>query len=272
MTVETTAAADVGSGVDQVPGSGDIAATLARRSLFRIVRLPAAVLPTVAMPVFLLIAFSGSFSSVTDIPGFPTDEILNWVAPYAILQGGSFAGVGVAQSVANDVENGFYDRLLMSPARRVQLLLGPVVAAAIRVVLPFAAVMAVFLAGGARLEDPFWGSISVLVATMGLSVAATLWGLALVYRLRSQRAGGLIQLGVFVSMFLSIGQVPLAVMEGWLHAVARLNPLTNVMRFSRQGFIGSAAWETTWPGLLVIAIAVLGFGSWALAGIRRMAE
>ena len=63
------------------------------------------------MPVFLLISFSGSFSAVIDVPGFPTDSILAWVAPFPVIQGAAFAGVGAFSAVAADLENGFYDRL-----------------------------------------------------------------------------------------------------------------------------------------------------------------
>ena len=85
------------------PRTTAVTAMLARRSLTRIVRIPAAVIPTVAMPVFLLISFSGAFQAVTEVPGFPTDSILSWVAPYAIIQGAAFAGVGASQAVAADI-------------------------------------------------------------------------------------------------------------------------------------------------------------------------
>ena len=65
-------------------------------------------------------------------------------------------------------------------------------------------------------------------------------------------------------MFLSVGQVPLGVMEGWLHWVASLNPMTNLLRMARQGFVGAITWADTWPGLLVNLIGALAFGAWAL--------
>jgi ABC-2 type transport system permease protein len=247
-----------------------VAAMLARRSLTRILRIPAAVIPTVAMPVFLLISFSGAFQAVTDVPGFPTDSILSWVAPYAIIQGASFAGVGASQAVAADIENGFYDRLLMSPSSRLGLLLGPLSAAMLRVLLPFTVVMAVAGVGGVELTEGVAGLAMLLLASECLAVVATLWGLSIVYKFRTQRSGGLVQVGIFVTQFLSVGQVPLSVMEGWLHSVARINPFTNVLRMARQGFVGEITWHDTWPGLLVTGIGVLFFGQWAFRGLRNL--
>lgn len=243
---------------------------LAGRALNRIRRIPAAIVPTVAMPIFLLVAFSGSFSAITEIPTFPTDNILNWVAPYAILQGAAFSGAGASQAVAADLESGFYDRLLMSPASRRSLLFGPVTASLVRVLLPLTSVTAIAVLGGARFSGGLAGVLTLVVAAEGFAVIATFWGLGVVYRLRTQRSGSIVQVGIFVVMFLSIGQVPLTVMEGWLHGVARVNPITNVLRMARQGMVGDVTWADTWPGLLAIAVGALVFGAFAASGLRRI--
>jgi len=259
-------------GVDRRVSTVAVAASLAKRSLIRILRIPAAVIPTVAMPVFLLISFSGAFQSVTDVPGFPTTSILSWVAPYAVIQGAAFAGVGASQAVAADIENGFYDRLLMSPTSRIGLILGPLSAAVLRVALPFTIVLAVAAIGGAELTEGVLGLLVLLMTAEIVAVLATLWGLALVYKFRTQRSGGLVQVGVFVIMFLSIGQVPLTIMVGWLHSVASVNPMTNLLRAARQGFVDEVTWHDTWPALIVALVGALLFGAWAHRGLRRLTQ
>ena len=39
------------------------------------------------MPIFFVVAFSGSFSSVVELDGYSTDKAVNWMAAWAILQG-----------------------------------------------------------------------------------------------------------------------------------------------------------------------------------------
>src|SRR5690606_12689219 len=111
------------------------------------IRIPAAVVPVVVMPVFFVLAFSGAFSAITDIPGFPTDNILNWMVPFAVLQGAAFAGFGAALGAGRDLENGFYDRLLLSPVPRPGLVLGPLTYSAVRALLPFVIVAPVGILG-----------------------------------------------------------------------------------------------------------------------------
>ena len=55
-------------------------------------------------------------------------------------------------------------------------------------------------------------------------------GLAIVYRMRTMRSMMIVQVLGFSLMFLSIGQVPIRFLDGWLHTAARVNPLTNVLR------------------------------------------
>ena len=56
-------------------------------------------------------------------------------------------------------------------------------------------------------------------------------------------------------MFLSTGNVPVDDQIGWTQTIAELNPLTPMLELARQGFLGEVAWDTTWPGLLAIALS-----------------
>jgi ABC-2 type transport system permease protein len=245
---------------------------MVKRSLLRLRRIPAAFIPTVGFPLFMLLSFSGAYRSITAIPGFPTDTILNWVAPYAVIQGSAFAGSGAAYATAADLEDGFHDRLLLSPGSRVALLLGPVLAAVSRLVLPFALVLVAAFLGGAELTDGPLGLVTLLAAAAGAGALGSLWGLGVVYRLRTQRSAALVQVGIFVTMFLSIGQAPLTIMDGWLHRVASINPMTQLLDLARTGFLGPITWGAVWPGLLVIASGVAVFGVWALRGLQHLTD
>ncbi len=272
MTAATAGPASAAGASNVAPGGHvvGVARGLAQRSLVNIVRTPSAVVPTIAMPLFFIVAFSGAFSALTDIPGFPTDNALNWFMPWAIMQGAAFAGMGICFGIARDLENGFYDRLLMAPTHRASLVLGPMMAAVVRVLLPVVTVSVVGFAAGARLTDGLLGLVTLFVAAEGFALIAGLWGLGVVYRVKNQKSSALIQVGIFVTMFLSVGQTPIDLQEGWLPRVARLNPLTYIIDMARAGFVGQVTWADVWPGLLAIAGGLVVFGTWALTGFRRL--
>ncbi|HEX9682865.1 MAG TPA: ABC transporter permease [Acidimicrobiales bacterium] len=243
---------------------------LAQRSMMLIPRIPSTFVPSLVMPVFITISFSGAFGALSDIPAFPTDVMLDWVVPMALLQGAAFAGITTGMGIAHDVENGFFDRLLLSPSPRSALLLGPLLAAMLRACFPFLLVLTAGIIGGVTIEDWVLGVPLLLLCAVLMGVVAAAWSLALVYRIRSTSAAPLMQVGLFIVFFLSTAQVPLGLMQGWLHAVARLNPMTNVLRAARQGFLGEVTWAETWPGLLALGALVVVLLVWARRGLAKM--
>ena len=247
-----------------------VAAGLAGRSLRLIPRVPSTFVPSLIFPIFITVSFSGAFDAVTRLPGFPTDEMINWVLPMAIVQGAAFAGVTTGLGVARDIENGFYDRLLLAPVAHAGLLGGAIVAAVIRAGIPFALVLLAGLVGGADFPGGLSGLGTLALAAAGTAAIAAGWGLGLAYRIRSMTAAPLMQVGLFLTFFLSTAQVPLSVMTGWLHGIARVNPMTNLLALGRQGFIGDVTWASTWPGLVVIALAGAVLCLFASRGLRRM--
>jgi hypothetical protein len=60
--------------------------------------------------------------------------------------------------------------------------------------------------------------------------------------------------------------VPLSLLQGWIHGVAVVNPVTRVLEAGR-GFISGAPTEVATAFLLALGLGVL-FCLWALRGLR----
>jgi ABC-2 type transport system permease protein len=247
-----------------------VTGSLAWRSVALIPRVPSTFIPSLVFPIFSVIAFAGAFSAVARLPGFPADTMVDWVVPFSVVQGAAFAGVTTGFGMARDIQSRFFDRLLLSPVRHSALVTGPLAAALLRAVVPFAVVLVAGALAGVNLPGGPLGLVTLFLAAEGSAVVAAGWSIGLALRFRSMKAAPLIQMGLFMTMFLSTAQVPLSVMTGWLHAVARVNPMTNVLRLARQGFVGEVTWDGTWPGLLVLAAGAGLLGSFAVRGLRRL--
>jgi ABC-2 type transport system permease protein len=239
---------------------------LMRRNLLNIMRLPSAFIPSVMMPIFQAIAFSGTFFAIIQIPGFPTDRSINWFLPLGVVMGSGFAGIGVGFSTIRDLEGGFYDRLRLTPTPRSSLITGPLLAALVRSVLVTTIVFIVGSLFGARLTHGPLGLVPLYVAALGITIIGTGWGLGLAYVFRDMRAAAIMQLTFFLLIFLTEAQTPLFIMEGWLENAARINPFNNIIRLSRLGFLDAPmTWSDTWGGLL----AILGLSVATLLFARR---
>jgi len=250
--------------------SRPIVAALNRRSAMTLRRIPASLIPTIVMPIFFSVAFTGTFRGLTELPGFPTDNIWNWMIPYACVQSASFAAMGAAFGLGRDLETGFYDRLLMSPANRWVVPVAGVSWSVLRVSLPLVVTLTIGVLGGLTFPEGVMSVVWLAVASAGVAAMGTLWGMGVIYRTKKQSAGGLVQVGLFIAMFLSIGLVPLEVQQGWLPHVARWNPVTPVLTLARAGFVGDGAWVDIWPGLASIAGSLVLLAWWAARGMRTL--
>jgi len=248
--------------------SSAVIAALVRRTLLRVRRMPAAFVPSIVMPVFQLVAFSGAFGAAVRFAG--VENAMDWYVPLNAVQGASFGAMGVSFGLINDMQTGFFDRMLMAPTRRWTLIAGPMAGAIARAIVPILLVVVVGFVGGMNVPGGWLAFVTIGVAAVGIALVSSAFALGLTYRMRNMGAATLTQFAVFFTIFLSTSQVPLAAMSGWLHAVARVNPMTNVLRLARQGLLGDVTWDQTWGGLLAIAVMLVLSSAFALSGLKRL--
>ena len=252
-----------------VPGAW-VAWGITLRSLKLIPRLPSTFIPSLLMPVFLTISFAGAFSGLVLLPGFPAEKSIDWFIPMTTLQGAAFAGITTGMGLARDLENGFYDRLLLSPASRGSLLAGPLLASVLRALIPVVLLLGVAVVGGANFHAGLAGVAWLVLASLGFALAAGAWSVGLALRFKTQQIAPLMQSGTFLLVFLSTAQMPLELLSGWLHSVATVNPMTYILELARQGFVGDVTWATTWPGLVALGALVAVLGAFAARGMQRV--
>ncbi len=249
-----------------------VVGALWRRSLNEVLRVRGALLPATIAPVIFLLGMSGQFSRLVGLDGFPTDSYLSWIVPLSVLQGAGFAGAATGSNLARDIEQGLFDRFLVAPVPRPVLLLGPILGAISRSMVPATVVLVVGLALGAELPGGVVGVIALYVAAAAFCAVAALWGIFLAVLFGTQQAGPLMQQGVFLGVFLSTAYTPQPLLNGWLADTARLNPVTHVLELGRQATVSGIepSLAHTLPGVAALAGMLLGFGALALIGLRRM--
>jgi ABC-2 type transport system permease protein len=274
MTAATSPRVDLGG---RRTGAGSVVAQLLVRNLRGIARMPSAFIPTLVMPVFFVVTFAGAFGFAGR--AFGNGNALSWYAPMAVIQGASFSGMTIGLSTARDFETGFFDRFLLAPVSRLTLLGGALGAAVVRTLATTTVVLVAAAIGGVAVPGGVVGVAVLYLSAIGIGIIGALWGLGLVYRAQSTRVGPLIQVGIFLAIFLSTAQVPISAMSGWLPGVARINPMTNVLRMSRSGFVPDqldppagfgVSWAEMWPGLVALGLGTLVLGAFALRGMRRL--
>jgi ABC-2 type transport system permease protein len=206
---------------------------------------PAFLLPSLLFPLFFLAAFAGGLSAVGDVPGFDYEP---------------------GYSIARDFENGFAQRLMLAAPNRSGIIAGYAIAALLRWLVTAAVVTAAALIGGMDVPGQGVDLFGLLVLGMLANVTAILWACGVAMRLRSESAGSLIQMPVFLILFLAPVYVPVELLNGWVEAVAKINPATAVLEAGRSLLAGSP--EEVGLALGVFAVGITVMSVWARTGLR----
>jgi ABC-type multidrug transport system permease subunit len=249
-----------------------VALTLWRRSLNEVLRVRGALLPATIAPVIFMLGITGQFGRLTGLEGFPTDSYISWIVPLSCLQGAGFAGAAVGANLARDIEQGWFDRLLVAPVPRPLLVVGPILGAVSRSLVPATVVLVVGLIIGADLTGGVYGVFCLYFAAAAFCATAALWGVFMAVTFRTQQAGPLMQQGVFLAVFLSTAYTPEVLLQGWLAEAAALNPVTHVLELARQATVEGIepSFAHTWPGVVALAGMAAVLGALAITGLRRM--
>ena len=245
-----------------------VAGGMAWRLLRKLISNPALFLPPMLMPVFFFIAFAGGLSAVGEVPGF--DYPAGYTAfefGFVLLQAAAFGGVFAGFSIAADFQFGFGRRLLLATPHRSALLLGYGAVAMIRALVTFGAVTAIGLIAGMEIGGDGLDLVGLYGLAAIINVAGLLFAAGVALRFRSLQATPLMQVPVFLFLFLAPVYVPRELLGGWVHAVSGFDPATHVMETIRELLAGQPA---DFLGALAIAVGLVALlVVFARGGLRR---
>lgn len=231
---------------------------LARRSIIRTVRQPAAVVFPLIFPVMLLLVNSGGLDASTELPGFPTDSFLAFALAVPFIQGALFSTMNAGTDLARDIQTGFLNRLSLTSMRGVALIAGQLAGVVVMGLVQAAFYVAVGLIVGVDFAAGALGILVLFGFAAVISISFGALGAFLALRTGSgESIQGLFPL-LFVFLFLSSMNTPRNLIGiDWFRAVATANPVSYLIECVRSLII------TGWDGDALL----LGFGFAVLIGI-----
>ena len=245
----------------------NVIAGVARRTLKNALTNPQILLPTMAFPLFFFTAFAGGLSQISKVPGFdfpPGYTAFQFV--FVLLQSAAFSGVFTGFGVARDFENGFAKRLLIAAPHRSGIVLGYAFAALVRWSIVAVLLTVVAFAVGMNVGGGVVDLLGLYVLAALVNFCGFFWAGGIAMRFRTIQAGPLMQMPVFLILFFAPVYVPLELLEGWIHGVATVNPVTYLLETGR-GFVAGNPPHIAGAFAIAIALGLL-FWLWAFRGLR----
>ena len=237
------------------------------RTLITNIRVPAGILPPLIISVFFLFVYEASLSGAANF-FLRGQSYLGFILPLSVVSA-ALSGAGVAgQSIVRDIENGYFDKLMLTPVSRVAVVLGPMVAGAILLGVQTSLLIVIALVMGLEPATGLPGILGVLGFSMLLGLAFS--GFTIGVALRSGSAGATQGAGFlfFPLSFLTATFVPLSLLTGWIKVAATYNPITYILEAMR-GIINTG-WDTEilLRGLGAIALMAVVLYAFAFSSLK----
>jgi len=222
-------------------------------------RRPTFLFFSLLQPIVWFLLFTQAFQSVASIPNFSeltgTDSYLTYYSAAVVLQTIIASAMQSGIGMVTDMESGYLDKMRAAPIHRSSILIGKVTSDGFRILLQTTVIL-------------------VLGAILGVTVAAGLGGVALIFIIavlfgvawsgisifvglttRNSETTLMISLiTTFPLLFLSTAVMPLALLPAWIQSVAAYNPLTYIANALQALIIRGLDWNDIGHAFLVIVL------------------
>lgn len=229
---------------------------LGQRALREAWRTPEALLPTLFIPLFFLVVNVGQVAKI-----FPSSSTAflhgqgygAFQLPSSLLLAASFGTA--ALFLVEDIEGGYFDKLRAAPVPRIALVLGRLIAEALKNVVIASVIVLLALVFGITVASGSLGFVLLVLLTALWAVVYVGFMQLIALKTRSAAATNSAGLIFFPLLFLTPNFVPRDQLTRPMEIAATFNPVTYVMEALRSLILQDLAWSHIWPGFAVVAVA-----------------
>jgi ABC-2 type transport system permease protein len=230
--------------------------TLGGRAMREAWRTPEALLPTLFIPLFFLVVNVGQAARI--FPGKTTDFLHGqgygaFQLPASLLLAGSFGTA--ALFLVEEIEGGYFDKLRAAPIPRTSIVLGRLIAEAVKGVGIATALVVLGIIFGITIASGVLGFVLLVLLTASWSVVYVGFMQLIALKTRSAAATNSASLVFFPLLFLTPNFVPRDLLTRPMEIAATINPVTYVMEGLRSLVLVDLDWTDILQGFGVIVVA-----------------
>ncbi|WP_248515901.1 ABC transporter permease [Salinarchaeum laminariae] len=201
-----------------------------KRWNLKAVRNPFVLVVSLVQPIIFLVLFTEVFGNVAGgavNQGIPGINYETFLVPAIAIQVALAAAITSGIGLVNDIENGMFEKVLVTPMNRTAVFLGKTAAEVFRIAIQIGIILVLGVLLGAEIVSGFAGAIGIIAIGVLFSLWFVAFSNALAILTRDQEStiigANLLQ---FPLLFLSSAFLPLDALPGWIQTFARLNPVT----------------------------------------------
>lgn len=231
-----------------------------KRTWIKTLRRPVALTFSLVQPLMWMLFFGFLFQryALEDLPVGVRylDFLVPGICAMTVLFGASQSGI----EFIRDMQNQFLGRVLSTPASKLMILAGKIVADVSRLLIQACLVLCLGLALGAKLQLSFWPLLQMMGSLLLFGVAFCSLSCWIALKAQSQEnMATFVHLVNMPMLFTSTALVPSKQMPEWLAVLAQFNPLSLVVNQSRAVLLFAESPALNMSLLPLIAIAIVFF-------------
>jgi ABC-2 type transport system permease protein len=228
-----------------------------RRAMRLSLRNPIWVILGLIQPILYLVMFGPLLENMTEVQGWPDGDAWSVFVPGLLVQLGIFGAAFVGFGLLHEMHAGVVERMRVTPASRLALLLGRVLRDV--VVLFVQGLILIVCALLFGLDAPAGGLLVglIVVALLGAAFSSASYAAALI--LKSEDALAPLANGLAVPLLLLSGiLLPMSLAPGWLETISDVNPLKHVVDGVRALFLDGSTSVVVWGIVTTLALVAAG--------------
>jgi ABC-2 type transport system permease protein len=228
-----------------------------RRAMRLSLRNPIWVILGLIQPILYLVMFGPLLKNMTRVQGWPAGDAWSVFVPGLLVQLGIFGAAFVGFGLLHEMHAGVVERMRVTPASRLALLLGRVLRDVVVLFVQGVILVACALLFG--LDAPVGGLLVglVVVALLGAAFSSASYAAALI--LKSEDALAPLANGLAVPLLLLSGiLLPMSLAPAWLETASDINPLKHVVDGVRALFLHGATSTVIWGIVATLGLVAAG--------------
>jgi len=228
-----------------------------RRAMRLSLRNPIWVILGLIQPILYLVLFGPLLENMTRVRGWPDGDAWSVFVPGLLVQLGIFGAAFVGFGLLHEMHAGVVERMRVTPASRLALLLGRVLRDVVVLFVQGSILIGCALLFG--LDAPVGGLLVglIVVALLGAAFSSASYAAALI--LKSEDALAPLANGLAVPLLLLSGiLLPMSLAPGWLEVISDVNPLKHVVDGVRALFLDGSTATVVWGIVATLGLVAAG--------------
>jgi ABC-2 type transport system permease protein len=266
-----------------------------KRWLIKTTRNPFVVVGSLVQPVIFLVLFTEVFGgavggALSQALG-PDISYVTYLTPAIIIQSALVAAAGSGIGLVDDMENGMFEKVLVSPINRAAMFLGKSLSEVVRIIVQTFIILALgyvllWLETGGEvgiyIETGLLGALGIVLIAIVFAVWFTAFSNIVALVTEDQEStiigANLLQ---FPLLFVSSAFLPVGILPNWVQVVATFNPITYGVDAARALMLGrdvltvidvtafGGIWNTLIPSFAILLALDLVLGAIAVRFLNQ---